>query len=90
MIPRRNTRRSVYEILPDGLEATAVIRAKERKAGCHVPVIAMTAHAMKGDRDRCFAAGMDDYVSKPVRPKILFETIATVLGISTASEKSDS
>ncbi len=67
----------------DGLEATAVIRTKERQTGEHVPIIAMTAHAMKGDRDRCLAAGMDDYVSKPVRAGILFETIATVLGIST-------
>jgi two-component system sensor histidine kinase/response regulator len=64
----------------DGLEATAVIRVKERQAGKHVPIIAMTAHAMKGDRERCLEAGMDGYVSKPIRAQQLFETLESVLG----------
>ncbi len=63
----------------DGLEATAVIRVKERQTGKHVPIIAMTAHAMKGDRERCLEAGMDDYVSKPIRAQQLFETLESVL-----------
>ena len=63
----------------DGLEATAVIRVKEKQTGQHVPIIAMTAHAMKGDRQRCLEAGMDDYVSKPIRARQLFETIEAVL-----------
>jgi len=67
----------------DGYEATAIIRAKEKQAGTHIPIIAMTAHAMKGDRERCLEAGMDDYVSKPVRSKQLFETIESLLGTST-------
>ncbi len=51
----------------DGFEATAAIRAKERISGAHVPIIAMTAHAMKTDEERCLAAGMDGYVAKPIR-----------------------
>ena len=51
----------------DGLQATERIREQERASGTHIPIIAMTARAMKGDRERCLAAGMDDYVSKPVR-----------------------
>jgi CheY-like chemotaxis protein/HPt (histidine-containing phosphotransfer) domain-containing protein len=58
-----------------GLEATAAIRARERDAGGHVPIIALTAHAMSGDRERCLAAGMDAYVSKPLRPQDLFSAI---------------
>jgi len=49
-----------------GLEATAVIRAKEKEAGGHVPIMAMTARALEGDRERCMAAGMDAYISKPI------------------------
>jgi CheY-like chemotaxis protein len=64
----------------DGLEATRLIRAREQQRGGHVPIIALTAHAMKGDRERCLAAGMDAYVSKPVRMHSLYEVIRGVVG----------
>ncbi|MFM9961566.1 MAG: response regulator [Planctomycetaceae bacterium] len=59
----------------DGFEATAAIRANEQLSGGHVPIIAMTAHAMKGDRERCLAAGMDGYVAKPLQAQELFEVV---------------
>jgi len=55
----------------DGMEATALIRKEQKQSGRHIPIIAMTAHAMKGDKERCLASGMDGYVSKPVRPNDL-------------------
>ena len=63
----------------DGLEATGRIRHWEEGLGTHVPIIAMTAHAMKGDREKCLAAGMDAYVSKPIRPEQLMEAIDATL-----------
>jgi PAS domain S-box-containing protein len=60
----------------DGFEATAHIREAERATGRHVPIIAMTAHAMKGDRDRCLCAGMDGYVTKPIRAEELCRALA--------------
>jgi CheY-like chemotaxis protein/HPt (histidine-containing phosphotransfer) domain-containing protein len=64
----------------DGLEATRRIRQRERETGGHVPILAMTAHALKGDREVCLQAGMDGYVSKPVRPRELQEAIVKVVG----------
>jgi signal transduction histidine kinase/CheY-like chemotaxis protein len=61
-----------------GLEATAAIRTLERATGRHVPIVAMTANAMKGDRERCLEVGMDDYVSKPIQADHLLEVIARV------------
>jgi CheY-like chemotaxis protein len=63
----------------DGLEATQAIRSKEAGTTTHLPIIALTAHAMKGDRERCIDAGMDAYISKPIRSKELFDTIEQVL-----------
>ena len=63
----------------DGMEATAAIRRKEQTTGRHVPIIAMTAHAMKGDRERCLEAGMDGYLSKPIEPNTLYEALEQIL-----------
>jgi len=62
----------------NGFEATRIIREREREQGGHIPIIAMTAHAMKGDRDRCVAAGMDGYVSKPIQVQELYAVIDEV------------
>lgn len=64
----------------DGLQATGIIRSKETVLGGHIPIIAMTAHAMKGDREECFESGMDDYVTKPIRWPELERAFAHVFG----------
>jgi len=63
----------------DGLTATRKIREREKQTGSHIPIIAMTAHVMKGDRERCLQAGMDGYLTKPVSSAQLAEAIARVL-----------
>jgi signal transduction histidine kinase/CheY-like chemotaxis protein len=64
----------------DGFETTAAIRARERGNGTHLPIIAMTAHAMQGDRERCIAAGMDSYISKPLNIGELIELVEEFAG----------
>ncbi len=59
----------------DGFDATQHIRTAEKDKNYHTPIVAMTAHAMKGDREKCLAAGMDHYITKPINPAELYETI---------------
>jgi PAS domain S-box-containing protein len=70
----------------NGFEATELIRSREAGTRRHVPIVALTAHAMKGDRERCLEAGMDSYVSKPIQPRALFEAIETVIAAADAEE----
>jgi CheY-like chemotaxis protein len=71
----------------DGFAVTEAIRAKERATNTHVPIVALTSHAMKGDRERCLAAGMDAYASKPIRAAELFEVITRLLSSDVAGAK---
>jgi CheY-like chemotaxis protein len=61
----------------DGLKATTIIRKEEKKTGKHQPIVALTAHAMTGDRDRCLTAGMDGYLTKPIRPQELDQLLGS-------------
>ncbi len=63
----------------DGFAATRAIREAEKTVGGHIPIIAMTAYALKGDREKCIEAGMDDYISKPVTPQVLEDMIGALL-----------
>jgi len=69
----------------DGVEATAAIRERERNNGAHIPIVAMTAHAMSGDRQRFLSMGMDGYVSKPIRSRDLYDAIENVFASSRVS-----
>jgi CheY-like chemotaxis protein len=73
----------------DGFEATAKIRASEAASGGHTPIVAMTAHALKGDRERCLAAGMNAYIAKPLRSDELFEILERLACSTDASELAD-
>lgn len=73
----------------DGFEIARFIRAKEKMTGGHIPLIALTAYALKGDRERCLEAGMDDYLSKPVRARELVETIENFVPASIGSKVFD-
>jgi PAS domain S-box-containing protein len=64
----------------DGFEATAAIRARERESGAHIPIVALTAHAMSGDQQRCAQAGMDAYLTKPLDPSRLIEVSEEIAG----------
>jgi len=70
----------------DGFEATGKIREWEKNTSGHIPIIAMTAHAMPGDRERCLDAGMDDYITKPLEPKVLFSALDRWIQTNGASE----
>jgi PAS domain S-box-containing protein len=75
----------------DGLEATASIREEEKKTGFHIPIIAMTAHALKGDRERCLDAGMDDYIAKPLKAYELIQKIGRVISnVKSMNKKNES
>jgi PAS domain S-box-containing protein len=69
-----------------GLEATQAIREREKATGEHVPIIAMTAHAMQGDRQRCLEAGMDNYLSKPLDPKTFLRTVEESVTTASSAE----
>ncbi|MBZ5642413.1 MAG: response regulator [Acidobacteriia bacterium] len=72
-----------------GLEATAAIREKEKGAGSHIPIIALTAFAMRDDRDRCLEAGMDEYVTKPIEQAALLEAIEKLTGVASLANSSE-
>ena len=74
----------------DGFEATAAIRTEEKYSGRHIPIIAMTANALKGDQERCLEAGMDGYIAKPIRTKELFAAIETILDRNGATQALES
>ena len=80
---RRKPRMILMDVsMPEmnGLEATGEIRKRETGDGTHVPIVGVTAHALKGDRERCLEAGMDDYLPKPISPKALLEKLDRWLG----------
>jgi CheY-like chemotaxis protein len=66
----------------DGLQATSAIREMEKRKSIHTPIIALTAHAMKGDRERCLAAGMDAFVNKPIDATTFGEVVEATVSVT--------
>jgi len=77
--------------MPDmgGFEATGIIRQREHEQGGHIPIIAITAHVMKGDRERCLAAGMDDYITKPLDSRRLCALVEHLAGVTPSAAVAD-
>ena len=73
----------------DGFKATAAIREREKLTGGHIPIVAMTAHALVGDQERCIASGMDGYISKPIRTSEMFGAIERMLGDKLKPESAE-
>jgi PAS domain S-box-containing protein len=73
----------------DGFEATAAIREQEKTSGHHIPIVAMTAHALKGDEERCLQAGMDGYAAKPIQPRTLLALIESLVESTAEPQSSD-
>jgi two-component system, sensor histidine kinase and response regulator len=71
----------------NGFEATAAIREQEKTTGKHIPILAMTAHAMKGDKEKCLDSGMDGYISKPINAKEFFEALDRLAPSGTSSSE---
>ena len=69
-----------------GMEATAAIRAREISTGAHIPIVAMTAHAMTGDCERCLEGGMDGYLSKPIKAQLLYSTVEELATPASTTE----
>jgi signal transduction histidine kinase/DNA-binding response OmpR family regulator len=73
----------------DGFEATAAIREREKHTGGHIPIVAITAHALEGDQEKCLASGMDGFTTKPIRTSELFAVIERMLGDTSKSETAE-
>jgi CheY-like chemotaxis protein len=87
----RNPRMILMDVsMPEmnGIEATAAIRSLEADGSSHVPIVGVTAHALKGDRERCLDAGMDDYLPKPISPKALLEKLDRWTRFESAGQRS--
>jgi len=73
----------------DGLEAAATIREQERLHGGHIPIIAMTAHAIKGFSQQCLEAGMDDYITKPIKPDEMYRVVESIASEALTATKEE-
>ena len=72
----------------NGFDTTVTIRALESGTSSHVPIVGLTAHALKGDREHCVDAGMDDYLPKPISPDALLDKVEEWLGVGAGQQRS--